>query len=103
MCVTLSRANKKPTNQERGGGFTTKWNLVGMSLVPQHEPVQRRTTMSFPGHIAKGPSDQKTLNEELIGAVVEVARRNPQHAVELFGVAHGVATRLAVMPETQLD
>ena len=26
---------------------------------------------------AKGPSDQKTLNEELIEGLVEVARRNP--------------------------
>ena len=36
--------------------------------------------------VAKGPSDQKTLNEEIIEGLVEVARRNPQHAVELFGV-----------------
>ena len=40
---------------------------------------------------AKGPSDQKTLNEELIDGLVEVARRNPQHAVELReAVVHGV-------------
>src|ERR1700712_2037487 len=53
--------------------------------------------------VAKGPSDQKTLNEELIEGLVEVARRNPQHAVELFGVSLGVATRLAAMPDAQLD
>jgi len=52
---------------------------------------------------AKGPSDQKTLNEELIEGLVEVARRNPQHAVELFGVPLGVAMRLAAMPDAQLD
>ena len=53
--------------------------------------------------VAKGPSDQKTLNEELIEGLVEVARRNPQHAVELFGVPLGVAMRLAAMPDAQLD
>ena len=52
---------------------------------------------------AKGPSDQKTLNEEIIEGLVEVARRNPQHAVELFGVPLGVAMRLAAMPDAQLD
>ncbi len=53
--------------------------------------------------MAKGPSDQKTLNEELIEGLVEVAQRNPQHAVELFGVPLGVAMRLAAMPDAQLD
>jgi len=53
--------------------------------------------------VAKGPSDQKTLNEEIIEGLVEVARRNPQHAVELFGVSLGVAIRLAAMPDAQLD
>ena len=53
--------------------------------------------------VAKGPNDQKTLNEELIEGLVEVARRNPQHAVELFGVPLGVAMRLAAMPDAQLD
>ena len=53
--------------------------------------------------VAKGPSDQKTLNEELIEGLVEVARRNPQHAVELFGVPLGVAMRLAAMADAQLD
>jgi len=53
--------------------------------------------------VAKGSSDQKTLNEELIEGLVEVARRNPQHAVELFGVPLGVAMRLAAMPDAQLD
>src|ERR1700710_1045682 len=53
--------------------------------------------------VAKGPSDQKTLNEELIEGLVEVAQRNPQHAVELFGVSLGVAMRLAAMPDAQLD
>ena len=53
--------------------------------------------------IAKSPSDQKTLNEELIEGLVEVAQRNPQHAVELFGVPLGVAMRLAAMPDAQLD
>ncbi|MFL6695774.1 MAG: hypothetical protein ACJ8GJ_01320 [Vitreoscilla sp.] len=52
---------------------------------------------------AKGSSDQKTLNEELIEGLVEVARRNPQHAVELFGVPLGVAMRLAAMADAQLD
>jgi hypothetical protein len=52
---------------------------------------------------AKGPSDQKTLNEELIEGLVEVARRSPQHAVDLFGVTLGVAMRLAAMPDAQLD
>ena len=52
---------------------------------------------------AKGPSDQKTLNEELMEGLVEVARRNPQHAVELFGVSLGVAMRLAILPESQVD
>jgi hypothetical protein len=58
--------------------------------------------MTQPGGV-KGPSDQKTLNEELIEGLVEVARRNPQHAVELFGVPLGVAMRLAAMPDAQLD
>jgi hypothetical protein len=58
--------------------------------------------MSLTG-VAKGPSDQKTLNEELIEGLVEVAQRNPQHAVELFGVSLGVAMRLAAMPDAQLD
>ena len=53
--------------------------------------------------VAKGPSDQKTLNEEIIEGLVEVARRNPQHAVELFGVPLGVAMRLAALPDAQLD
>ncbi|HEX7687521.1 MAG TPA: hypothetical protein VF453_07435 [Burkholderiaceae bacterium] len=53
--------------------------------------------------VGKSPSDQKTLNEELIEALVEVAQRNPQHAVELFGVPLGVAMRLAAMPDAQLD
>ena len=53
--------------------------------------------------VAKGPSDQKTLNEELIEGLVDVARRNPQHAVELFGVPLGVAMRLAAMADAQLD
>ena len=52
---------------------------------------------------AKSPSDQKTLNEEIIEGLVEVARRNPQHAVELFGVPLGVAMRLAAMPDAQID
>ena len=52
---------------------------------------------------AKGPSDQKTLNEEIIEGLAEVARRNPQHAVELFGVPLGVAMRLAALPDAQLD
>ncbi len=43
--------------------------------------------MSYSG---KSPSDQKTLNEELIEGLVEVAQRNPQHAVELFGVTAGL-------------
>ena len=59
--------------------------------------------MSFPELNTKGPNDQKTLNEELIEGVVEVAQRNPQHAVELFGVSLGVAIRLAAMPDAQLD
>jgi hypothetical protein len=54
-------------------------------------------------HNNKSPSDQKTLNEELIEALVEVARRNPQHAVELFGVPLGVAMRLAAMSDAHLD
>ena len=53
--------------------------------------------------MAKSPSDQKTLNEELIEGLVEVAQRNPQHAVELFGVPLGVAMRLAAMPDAQID
>ena len=52
---------------------------------------------------AKSPSDQKTLNEEIIEGLVEVARRNPQHAVELFGVPLGVAMRLAALPDDQID
>src|SRR6516164_9864600 len=52
-----------------------------------------------PTGVAKGPSDQKTLNEEIIEGLVEVARRNPQHAVELFGVPLGVAMRLAALPD----
>lgn len=61
--------------------------------------------MSYAGNYttAKGPSDQKTLNEELIEGLVEVARRNPQHAADLFGVSLGVATRLAAMSDAQLD
>ncbi len=59
--------------------------------------------MSNPGINIKGPSDQKTLNEELIEGLVEVARRNPQHAVELFGVSLGVALRLAALSDAQLD
>ena len=53
--------------------------------------------------VAKGSSDQKTLNEEIIEGLAEVARRNPQHAVELFGVPLGVAMRLAALPDAQLD
>src|ERR1700712_2353835 len=56
--------------------------------------------MSYTG---KGPSDQKTLNEELIDGLVEVAQRNPQHAVEIFGVSLGVAIRLAALSGAQLD
>ncbi len=52
---------------------------------------------------AKSPSDQKTLNEEIIEGLVEVSRRNPQHAVELFGVPLGVAMRLAALPDDQID
>jgi len=59
--------------------------------------------MSYPQLNSKGPADQKTLNEELIEGLVEVAQRNPQHAVELFGISLGVAIRLAAMPEAQLD
>jgi len=59
--------------------------------------------MSFPEMNSKGPADQKTLNEELIQGLVEVARRNPQHAVELFGVSLGVAIRVAALPDAQLD
>jgi len=56
-----------------------------------------------PSGAVKGPNDQKTLNEELIEGLVEVAQRNPQHAVELFGVPLGVAMRLAAMSDAQLD
>jgi len=59
--------------------------------------------MSYPGINSKAPGDQKTLNEELIGGVVDVARRHPQHAVDLFGIPLGVATRLAAMPDAQLE
>ena len=59
--------------------------------------------MSFTELNTKGPADQKTLNEELVEGLVEVALRNPQHAVELFGVSLGVAIRLAAMPRAQLD
>jgi hypothetical protein len=59
--------------------------------------------MSYPGINSKTPGDQKTLNEELIGGVVDVARRHPKHAVELFGVTLGVATRLAAMSDAQLE
>jgi len=58
--------------------------------------------MSFPGINARGPNDQKTLNEELLTALVEVAQRNPQHAVEVFGVSLGVSVRLASMSDAQL-
>ena len=59
--------------------------------------------MSYPGINSKAPGDQKTLNEELIGGVVDVARRHPQHAVDLFGIPLGVATRLASMSDAQLE
>ena len=59
--------------------------------------------MSYPEMNSKGPNDQKTLNEELLEGLVEVAQRNPQHAVELFGISLGVAIRLAAMPDAQLD
>jgi len=59
--------------------------------------------MSYPELNTKSPSDQKTLNEELIAGLVEVAQRNPQHAVELFGVSLGVAIRLAALSDAQLD
>ena len=59
--------------------------------------------MSSIGNHSKAPGDQKTLNEELISGVVEIARIQPQHAVELFGMPHAVATRLAALSETQLD
>jgi hypothetical protein len=59
--------------------------------------------MSYPEMNSKGLNDQKTLNEELLEGLVEVAQRNPQHAVELFGVSLGVAIRLAAMPDAQLD
>lgn len=55
------------------------------------------------GNHSKAPGDQKTLNEELIAGVVEIAKTHPQHAVELFGIPHGVATRLAALSDTQLD
>src|ERR1700709_2184916 len=64
--------------------------------------IEEGMTMTQTG-VVKGPRDQKTLNEEVIGGLVEVARRNPQHAVELFGVPLGVAMRLAAMPDAQLD
>jgi hypothetical protein len=59
--------------------------------------------MSHPAIISKAPGDQKSLNEELIGGVVDVARRKPQHAVDLFGVPLRVATRLAAMSDAQLE
>jgi hypothetical protein len=59
--------------------------------------------MTICNGVSKSPSDQKTLNEELIEALVEVAQRNPQHAVKLFGVPLGVAMRLAAMPDAHLD
>jgi hypothetical protein len=72
--------------------------------------VRMRTFMSRGGPLlssignhSKAPGDQKTLNEELIAAVVEIAKAQPQYAVELFGIPHGVATRLAALSDTQLD
>ena len=59
--------------------------------------------MSYPAINSKAPGDQKTLNEELIGGLVAVARRHPQHAVDLFGIPLGVATRLASMSDAQLE
>lgn len=59
--------------------------------------------MSLHAVIAKGPNDQKILNEELVNAVVEVARRHPQHAAELFDIPVGVAMRLVTLTEAQLD
>lgn len=51
----------------------------------------------------KGPNDQKILNEDLVGAVAEIARRQPQHAADIFGLPLGVAMRLATLGEGQLD
>ena len=59
--------------------------------------------MSLAAAQGKCPNDQKILNEELIGGIVEVARRNPQHAADLFGIALGVAVRLAELSDAQID
>jgi hypothetical protein len=59
--------------------------------------------MSLHAINGKGPNDQKILNEELVGGIVDVARRNPQHAAELFGVPLGVALRMVTLTESQLD
>jgi hypothetical protein len=59
--------------------------------------------MSLHAVNGKGPNDQKILNEELVGGIVEVARRHPQHAAELFGLPLGVAMRLVTLTESQLD
>ena len=36
--------------------------------------------MSLNAINGKSPNDQKILNEELVSGIVDVARRNPQHA-----------------------
>ncbi len=59
--------------------------------------------MSSSGMNGQGPNDQKILNEELVCGMAEVARRNPQHAVDVFGIGFGVALRLAALDESQLD
>ena len=59
--------------------------------------------MSRYAHNTKAPGDQKTLNEELLAGVVEVARAQPQHAVELFGISQAVALRMASLSEAQID
>ena len=59
--------------------------------------------MSLNAVNGKGPNDQKILNEELIGTLVDIARRQPQHAAELFDVPLGVAMRLVTLTESQLD
>lgn len=59
--------------------------------------------MSLNAVHGKGPNDQKILNEELVGALVDIARRHPQHAAELFDIPLGVVLRLVTLTDAQVD
>src|SRR3954469_6810327 len=102
MCVTVPSRQQKANETRSLRDITTNVAVLVVSLARSKVPIRGGSMFSMELN-SKGPNDQKTLNEELIEGLVEVAQRNPQHAVELFGVSLGVAIRLAAMPDAQLD